>query len=854
LLKGRNYAILSSINKHVPTLFVSQKTAEKYMVKTLPIILAIMLICLGYESAYAEEIQAEPSPAADDSATDVAPGVTVIEGDRLQVNLNRKYKSIGNAAMHRTNQDVYGDIIEYDALDEELHVVGNTRIETDSMDLWGQELHMKLDEDTGEMKDASFLIKQQTSNSPDAKKMTAAPIEENGSQESGSQEMDESPFSQNIVDSASYAPKLTKQRDPSRGDAKTILFEGQDKKRLEDARYTTCAADSDDWYIKAKDIELNDYTKTGTAKNATVEFKGVPILYTPWIDFSLLNQRKSGFLTPSTGTTSSSGFEATIPYYWNISPNMDATMAVRELWKRGVQTQGELRYLGETYSGINQIEYLPNDDITESNRYYANLQHKQSFDNGWSVGYHLEKVSDDQYFSDLSTHIITTSRVNLPQQGNVDYNGDVWHFSGLVQKYQTLDEAATFPYERLPQLTLTADKDWGMVTTDLYSQWVDFGLSSHSPNRIGGTSSTSTDTIFGASSNAVQTSVTGSRLTAYPSISVPFARPYGYITPKFGVHYTDYHLDNTAFTLTNPDGSVENGNYQSDSVTVPVFSLDSGLYFDRDMRIVDNHYTQTLEPRLFYVYIPNRNQDDLPIFDTAQADLNIGTLFLENQFVGNDRINNANQISLAVTTRMIDNKTGEQRLAATIGQRFYFTDQKVSIPGETLRTDNSSDIITAVTAKLLNHWDVDAGWQYNTGTSTTIKSNIGTRFTPEPGKVLNLSYRYTQTRLEQIDVSGQWPLGGGWYSMGRWNYSLSDSHNIEGLAGIEYDAGCWQARTVLQQVSTATAGSNYAMFFQLELGGVASIGSNPMTLLKRSVPGYTSTGLIPDEYQQQSYE
>jgi LPS-assembly protein len=345
------------------------------------------------------------------------------------------------------------------------------------------------------------------------------------------------------------------------------------------------------------------------------------------------------------------------------------------------------------------------------------------------------------------------------------------------------------------------------------------------------------------------TSVTGSRLAFYPSISLPFAKPYGYITPKFGIHHTSYNLDNEAYILNGVPGK-----YDSTSVTLPIFSLDSGLYFDRDVRVVKNHYTQTIEPRLFYVYIPNKNQDNLPVFDTAQSDLNLGTLFRENQFIGNDRVNNANQVSLAVTTRLIDEKTGEQRLAAAIGQTFYFTDQKVTLPGESPRDGDNSVIIAAGTASLTNKWNVDAAWQYDTVTSTTVKSDIGARFNPEPGKTLNLSYRFTQDFLNQVDISGQWPLGNGWYSMGRWNYSIRDHNQIEALGGIEYDAGCWQARTVLQQVSTATAGSNYGIFFQLELGGLASIGSSPMTLLKRSISGYTASGLIPEFYQQQSYE
>ena len=798
------------------------------MVKIRPIVQTLALVYLSYGSARAED---EPAETAD---SNIAPGVVIIEGDRMQIYLDRTLKSIGNAELHRDKQDIYGDSIEYDMQNEELHVVGNTRIETSSGKVWGPELRLKLSDSTGEMKDASFQINTQFVRAPKPGDVKGAKSKGYGST---AVEATVPLTNQNIEDTPSDSPTLNVRSSNSRGDAKTILFEGEDKKRLKDARYTTCAADSDDWYLRAGSLELDDYTKTGTARNAWVQFKGVPILYTPWISFSFLNQRQSGLLSPTWGTTTRSGFEVSTPYYWNIAPDMDATLTPRYLSKRGMQYQGEFRYLGENYSGIDSVEYLPSDTDTNSTRYYANLKHKQNFGNGWSASYDIERVSDNKYFSDMSTRILTTSRVALPQQGSVSYTNDVWSFNGLVQKFQTLD-GVSFPYERLPQLTLVGNKDWGMVNTNLYSQWVSFDRDPNAPA-----------TRATASGGVLTTSVTGNRLTAYPSISIPFAKPYGYITPKFGINYTSYQLDNPTFNL---DGTT--GTYQSDSRTLPIFSLDSGLYFDRNMRVVKNSYTQTLEPRLYYVYIPYRNQSLLPVFDSAEADLNLGTLFMENQFVGNDRINNANQLSLAVTTRMIDAKTGEQRLAATLGQRFYFTDQKVGIPGESLRTGNTSDIVTAVTARLINKWNVDTAWQYNTDTSRTVKANIGMRYNPEPGKVLNLSYRYTKESLEQINISSQWPLGMGWYGLGRWNYSLRENQPIEGLAGIEYDAGCWQARTVMQRVSTATANANYALFFQLELGGLASIGSNPFMLLKRGIPGYTSTGLIPDSYQQQSYE
>lgn len=811
------------------------------MVKIRSLISTLLLafLCQGWAQAE-EEIAAEAVPAEDN------PDAVIIEGDRMEVYLDRKMRSIGNAMLRRNGQDIYGDTIEYDVLNDELHVIGNTRIEFENSTVWGSELRMQLDDQVGEMKDPSFRLDTQLAAPQGIGAVRATDFI--GDREPGTvpQLATERLTGSNAIQS-SYQPRLKSQMNASRGDARTVLFEGQNKKRLFDARYTTCEADVDDWYIKASELELDEYTKTGTAKNARVEFKGVPFLYTPWINFSYLNQRKSGLLAPKWGTTTESGFELTMPYYWNIAPDMDATLGVRLLSKRGTQYQGEFRYLGETYSGQDNIEYLPDDNQNGEDRYYANLNHIQSFGNGWSGGYNIEKVSDDEYFSELDTHITATSRVNLLQQGFVNYGIDsqeigTWAFNGLVQRYQTLDEVS-FPYERLPQLTLSGTKDWANVSGNLYGQWVSFDRDKSAP------------VVFSTTSGGrVETDVTGSRFTAYPSVSFPFARPYGYVTPKFGVHYTSYQLDDDRFEEFDDNNNlVGSGIYNSDSRSLPIFSLDSGLFYDRDMRVVNNRYTQTLEPRLFYVYIPYEDQSGLPIFDSAEADLNLGTLFMENQFVGNDRINNANQLSLAVTTRMIDQRTGIQRLAATLGQRFYFTDQKVTIPGTAPRENNSSDIVTALTARLLSNWNVDLAWQYNTDSERTTKSNIGARYNPEPGKTLNLSYRYTEERLEQIDVSGQWPLAPQWYGVGRWNYSLRENQPIEGLAGVEYDAGCWQARAVMQRVSTLAANANYAFFFQLELGGIASIGSNPLRLLERSIPGYASSNIIPP-FEQQAYE
>lgn len=757
------------------------------------------------------------------------PGAIEIEGDKLDLYLDRTMRATGNAVISKGDQKIYGDKIQYDVQNDELKVDGNARIELGESEIKGPALKMRLSESIGEMRDASITMNKQASTAQKEAKPrndpsvytqskllnTQTSLTDNPRLYQDSYREPATPIGQSI------APAFN----ASRGDAKAVFFEGQDKKRLKSARYTTCEAGVDDWYIKASEIELDDYTQSGTAKNAYVEFKGVPLLYTPWMSFSFNNERKSGLLAPIVGQTSRSGFETLIPYYINIAPNMDATVGVRYLTKRGAQLQGEFRYLGETYSGMDSLEYLDNDNLNGGQRYYANFSHSHSFGNGWSAGYNLEKVSDDQYFSELSTRIISTSRVNLPQEGRVDYVGDVWRFNGLVQKYQTLDDT-NFPYQRLPQLTLTANKEWSYINTDLYTQWANFDKADKAP-----------------------VVATGSRFVAYPSVSVPLTQSYGFVTPKLGVHMTQYSLKDNVFNVNGT--AVSNNN---DSRTLPIFSLDSGLYFERDVNIVKNSYTQTIEPRMFYVYIPNKKQDLLPVFDSALADLNMTTLFTENQFTGDDRINNANQLSLALTTRMIDKDTGAERIAATIGQRYYFADQEVTLPGGTVSQNNSSDIIAGLTARLSNKWNLDSFWQYNTDGGGIVRTNVLARYNPKPGKLLNIGYRYTQAFLEQINLSAQWPLSRGWYGVGRLNYSIRESRPIESIAGLEYDAGCWQARTVIQRVETATADANYGLFFQLELGGLASIGANPLNLLRRDIPGYLSASEIPNIYRQQNYE
>lgn len=765
----------------------------------------------------------------------------VIEGDKLELYLDRRMRATGNAIIRRDAQDIFGDVIEYDMQNDALMVEGNAKIESTDATITGPLLNMRLSENIGDMKKAKILIKKFAQNlMPQATKVGSEAFSKSLGNVQSQQVGDGDAL--NNQHTGLFNENETQALTTSvRADADHLYIEGPNQKRLKKARFTTCVTGVDDWYIKANEIELNNFSSTGTAEHAYVEFKGVPILYTPWIGFSFNNQRKSGFLAPIVGSTSRSGFEAASAYYLNISPNMDATVGTRALSRRGLQFQGEFRYLEENFSGMNNFEYLPNDTLTGTNRFYANFKHQHRFGNGWSAGYSLERVSDNEYFSELSTRIVTTSRINLPQQFNVGYSDDIWDFQAIAQKFQTLIDGFS-PYERLPQMSLSGNKFFGNLNTNVNSQLVSFQTNINSPNIP-----------------------TGMRAMVNPSISYAFTKSYGFITPKVGVHHTSYNLDNVPESLS------------TQSRTLPIASVDSGLFFDRDFAVGSRKYLQTFEPRLFYVYVPVRDQSNIPIFDTSIVDLNFNSLFTENQFTGNDRINDANQASIALTTRLIDAETGVQRLSASIGQRYFLSQQQVTIPGTRNRDSNSSDILLGLSANLKNNWNLDALWQYNTDNSEAVRTTFTGRYNPSPGKTLNLSYSYRQVLgnqinpiipqfdlrgnringdINQFNISGQWPLWKGWYGVGRINYSIEDKQFIETLGGLEYNAGCWSTRVVAQRVTTArlNANNNTAIFFQLELGGLASIGANPLAVIQRNVPGYVSSNLIPETTQQSYYE
>ena len=608
-------------------------------------------------------------------------------------------------------------------------------------------------------------------------------------------------------------PQFEFSENHARGAAEVMHIAGKKNFTFDDATYTTCPAGKDDWLLRVSRLDIDRATQVGVARNAVVEFKGVPILYTPWMDFPLNDDRRSGLMAPSYGFSSKSGYELMLPYYWNIASNFDATISPRVMSKRGTQFNNEFRYLQPNYAGEAQYDVLSNDRVSGLTRTHMALLHNQNLGGGFGLGLNLNRVSDDDYFRDLSTSVAGTSQTNLLRDGMLSYGAGWWSASARIQRYQTLQDPlapVVAPYRRQPQVTLNAQQTLDDASIVLASEYTDFRH---------------------------DTSVNGQRLVFYPSASYPLLNDLGYyMTPKLGVHYTKY-LMGTNNTQAHPD-TVR---------TLPIFSLDNGMVFERDDSILGSSYIQTLEPRLFYVYIPYKDQDMLPNFDSAQAPFNFGQIFTENRFFGSDRIGDANMATLALTSRLIDNEGGVERLRVMLGERFSFKAPKVALPDTPTDNTSRSDILFSVGGQISKSWSLDSLYQYNPNQSHTESYNVMARYKPEPGKLLNLNYSFTRNTLRQTDISTQWPLFGRWQGMARLSYSLQDKRITEALAGLEYNQACWAVRMGTQSFSTASSQRNSSFFLQLELNDLVHIGSDAMDILRNSVSGYTKMNSLPAE-------
>ncbi|WP_438859938.1 LPS-assembly protein LptD, partial [Achromobacter spanius] len=588
-----------------------------------------------------------------------------------------------------------------------------------------------------------------------------------------------------------------------------------------------------------------------------------PILASPYMTFPVKKERKSGFLMPTYGTTSQGGFDFSLPYYLNLAPNYDLTLQPRYFSKRGMQLGGEFRYLGSSYVGTIDGAYLPNDNVTSEDRWMYWWRHQQTFSHGFYADWDLAKVSDDDYFRDISQlGLNQASTTYLPQRGRVGWASNYWSAYAQVYKYQTLqdpDAPLVPPYDKEPELYLRGARyDWGGFDVDWTSTAVrfrrpDFGSTVRYPD--------------------------GDRLQSYPTVSYPIVRPGWFIIPKAGVNYTQYQTKWYGEDALGLNGGSADGLPRSQSRTVPIMSLDAGLIFERDTSLFGKASTQTLEPRLYYLRVPYRDQSKMPVYDTSLADFSFSQAFEENIYTGGwDRISNANQLTAALTTRWLDANTGFERMSLAVAQRLYFEDQEVTLPGETPRENVRSDFLVGASAALTDTLSTDVAAQYNPYDNQWSRGLVSARWSPQRLTTVAVSYRYQRDPQpgvqyqpqgqNQVSLAVQWPFSNRWYGVGRVDYSLrsgpsstvantTESPRVtQAIAGLEYKGDCcWVGRVVYQRYAVSATDANSAVFFQLELSGLGSLGTDPMNLLNRSIPGYTSiTPPVPAGTTFERYE
>ncbi|MBY8947577.1 MULTISPECIES: LPS-assembly protein LptD [unclassified Pseudomonas] len=672
--------------------------------------------------------------------------------------------------------------------------------------------------------------------------------------------------------------------------------------RLKDGTYTTCEPDSNAWQLKGNNITLNPATGFGTATNATLRIKNIPILYTPYIYFPIDDRRQSGFLPPSFSTGGETGFTLVTPYYFNLAPNYDATLYPQYMTKRGMMMEGEFRYLTKSSEGQFGGAYLNDDNDErkkqtdyEKTRYMLNWQHKGGLDSRVLTQVDYTKISDPYYFQDLKSYQEgVESRDFVNQQGSVTYRGNSFQARLNVQAYQLATISQTTPYDRLPQITLNGQLPFrpGGLKFTYDTEAVRFERSLETGNFInedGGTERRLDTYVTGL------TRANGTRLNVAPAVEYPMNWTYGFVTPKLKYVYTKYDLDldnkgkndiiAAQTAAANAGTQYAGGSFKSSQDrAIPVASLDSGLYFDRDTNWFGTNYRQTLEPRAFYLYVPNKDQSDIPIFDSSEYAFSYASLFRDNRFSGTDRIGDENKLSLGLTSRWIE-ENGFERQRVSVGQALYFKDREVQLPGILAadRADSQSDVSPVALDyefRFNRDWRATAGYNWDTEEHSPRSGSAMLHYQPEndPNKIINVGYRYRNDQVVYNQLTGKWQFGGDygtpgsanyvkdyykiqqhdfsmmwpiipqWNLITRWQYDYARNRTLEAFGGFEYDNCCWKLRVInrywvsndeYSQIAPLNEKGDHGLFLQIVLKGLGGLtGAKVESFLDKGIEGY----------------
>ncbi len=594
---------------------------------------------------------------------------------------------------------------------------------------------------------------------------------------------------------------------PARGHASTVRVVNEEQATLKDVRYTTCPQGDEDWWLRSDSLELDTAEEVGVMRKARLDFKGVPVIYVPYFNFPLSLKRKSGFLIPELRQSDRTGTEFSAPWYWNIAPNYDMTITPRFMSKRGVMLMTENRYLTENSVGQFDMEYLPSDDRDPDNadRRYNSLVHTTRYANDWRLFANLKDVSDSRYFEDFGRGIGLTSQTHLQRLVQLRRANEVWRIGLRAENYRTIDrgiDQEDRPYARLP--AISADGFWRDGFLGL-----DWGLRSELAH-------------FSRDEG-----VKGARVWLQPEASLPVEGPGYFFVPSLSWRHVSYALN------SNDDGEEDHP-----SMTAPIAKVDAGLIFERERP--DSDYTQTLEPRLLYAYIPRRGQDDLPVFDTGEPDFNAVQLFRANRFIGADRLGDTNQVSVGVTSRILESVTGREFLTATLGKAWYLSDRDVVLPEEVDELDDDSPIVLELGMRLFKSWNANLGYQWLEEERDTRLAEARVQYQPAPNRVLNLQYRYRPGLLEDAEISLGWPLSRRWSFVGQLEYSLRDETTIDRLVGLQYESCCWAARLATERhISRRDGSSDTSILLQLEFKGLVGLGTQAGQTFERDILGYS---------------